>query len=131
MDIATVDTVLSIGANWPSFDNDCRNRMNSHRLLASSLTHNLDLNLNPHSGSRRGISWTTRLRLRLGLRARAGVCVLTLLAAIFLNGCRKTAADADQVTRLSNLGNIQPEAGDGARAAHFFRQPLARHTTLT
>ncbi len=71
-----------------------------------------------------------RLRLRLGLRIRTGVCALALLAVIFLNGCRKSGADADQFTRLSNLGKSQLEAGDAAKATSFFRQALDLNPTL-
>jgi hypothetical protein len=45
---------------------------------------------------------------------RTRVCALALLGAIFLNGCKKTGPDADQFTRLSNLGKSQLEAGDAA-----------------
>jgi Flp pilus assembly protein TadD len=68
----------------------------------------------------------------LGLRAKAGVCLALLLAAICLAGCKKPepAGEADQFTRLSNLGRSQLEAGDAAKATDFFRQALALNPTL-
>jgi len=71
-----------------------------------------------------------RLRLRLGLRTGAGVCALAFLAVILLSGCKKSGADADQFTRLSNLGKSQLEAGDATKATDFFRQALALNPTL-
>jgi tetratricopeptide (TPR) repeat protein len=69
-------------------------------------------------------------RLPSGRRARAGVCALALLAAVCLISCKKTGADADQFTRLSNLGKSQLEAGDAAKATDLFRQALALNPTL-
>jgi tetratricopeptide (TPR) repeat protein len=53
------------------------------------------------------------------------------LLAAGLAGCRKeSTADADQFTRLSNLGKSQLEAGDAAQAAQSFQQALALKPTL-
>lgn len=100
--------------------------MNSHLTLASPLTRNLDLNLFSAGILRR----EGEGRLRLGLRFRAGLGVILILATIASSGCKKTDAEADQFTRLSNLGKSQLEAGDAAKATDFFRQALALNPTL-
>ena len=55
---------------------------------------------------------------------------MLILATIASGGCKKTGGDADQFTRLSNLGKSQLEAGDGVKATDFFRQALALNPTL-
>ena len=61
---------------------------------------------------------------------RLGFGLLALAAVFFLNGCKRTEADIDQFTRLSNLGKSQLEAGDATKATDLFRQALALKPTL-
>ena len=87
--------------------------MNSSRLFP--LNHNPVLNRNRSATSARGL----RLGLRSGLRTGA----FALLFALALLGCKKPE-DADQFTRLTNLGKSQLEQGNGAKAVEFFQQAL-------
>ncbi len=64
--------------------------------------------------------------------ARAWVGATVLSLALTVGGCKKadTSAEADQFTRLSNLGKSQLEAGDSAKAVDLFRQALILNPTL-
>lgn len=58
--------------------------------------------------------------------------LLAAVALLIITGCKKSepAAEADQFTRLSNLGKSQLESGDGTKAIDFFKQALALNPTL-
>ncbi len=55
-----------------------------------------------------------------------------MLVSLLLGGCQKSepAAEADQFTRLSNLGKSQLENGDGNKAIDLFKQALVLNPTL-
>src|SRR6185503_7233700 len=62
-----------------------------------------------------------------------GLALIGLLAIplLWLGGCRqKPAVDADQFTRLTNLGKSQMDSGDPAKAVELFRQALSLNPTL-
>ena len=56
--------------------------------------------------------------------------LLVLLPVV--GGCKKKSgeAEADQFTRLTNLGKSQLEAGEANKAIEFFRQAVALQPTL-
>src|SRR5437867_5023578 len=64
-------------------------------------------------------------RCRAALAAAVQRAALALLLGLAIVACRK-GEEADQFTRLSNLGKSQLEQGNGARAVEFFQQAL-RH----
>jgi tetratricopeptide (TPR) repeat protein len=69
--------------------------------------------------------WRRVLRVKFGTLAAS----LVLLIAATFAGCRK-AGDADQFTRLTNLGKSQLEGGEAGKAIDLFRQALALQPTL-
>ena len=66
---------------------------------------------------------------RLISKASAGIGAAVLALSLLVAGCRKSG-DADQFTRLTNLGKSQLEAGDATKAIDLFRQALALNPTL-
>jgi len=57
---------------------------------------------------------------------------LVLSSVVYLVSCRQkpAGAEADQLTRLTNLGKSQLDSGDPAKAVELFRQALALDPTL-
>lgn len=62
-----------------------------------------------------------------------GAILVLLFALVWCGGCKKSepSVEADQFTRLSNLGKSQLESGEAAKAVDLFRQALALNPTLS